>query len=434
MRKLKVVVIGAGGRGLHYAKIMRQMEEKYEVVAVADPIENYRNQVKDLYNLADDMCFDDYHPLFSLGKVADIAVIATMDREHFEPAMMAIDLGYDLLLEKPIAPSISECIKINEAANKKGVRIVLCTVLRYTGTFKMIKDIIDSGRIGKVMSINHEECVGNIHYSHSFVRGNWGNEEKSANMLIAKSCHDLDIFQWLIGKKCKFIQSFGTLSYFKAENAPANSPEYCIERCPISNECPYNAVKIYFEETKSPAAWYRTSVTRKYPATDEAVIAGLSTTQFGKCVFKCDNNVVDHQVVNMIFEDDVTVTFTMNAFNKGGRSIHIMGTAGEIKATLNGETPILVYDFKTKETEEISLYGRDDIFTGHGGGDQGIITDMYDYFCNQYNGKSIPTIEESLYSHLMAFAAEHSRKTNTVVNLEDFILNYDSMEKVHQNP
>lgn len=367
MKRLKVVLIGAGGRGITYTDIMADLPEQFEVVAVAEPIDNRREYIKDKHNLPENMCFKDYKPLFSLGKIADIALITTMDRDHFEPAMMAIDLNYDLLLEKPITPTPEECIKLRDNAQKHGVRVVICTVLRYTSLFCKLKEIINSGKIGKVMSINHEEGVEFAHQSHSFVRGNWGNSERSSFMLLQKSCHDIDILQWLLDKKCKKVQSFGSLDYFIKENAPENSPEFCIEGCPVEETCPYNAVKLYLE---SDSEWFRTSSTKSVNPTDEDVKKAISETDYGRCVFKCNNNVVDHQTVNMLFEDNVTVTFTMNAFNSGGRYINIYGTKGEIRAALKGDAPISLYLNETKETEEIPSTGSDGILGGHGGGDE----------------------------------------------------------------
>ena len=350
-------------------------------------------------------------PPMNFGRVR----AATMDRDHFEPAMMAIDLGYDLMLEKPITPTPEQCIALTENAEKHGVRVVICTVLRYTPLFIKLKEIIDSGRIGKVMSINHEECVEFVHQSHSFVRGNWGNSERSSVMLLQKSCHDMDILQWLLGKKCKKVQSFGSLSYFTAENAPEGAPERCIEGCPVGDTCIYNSVKLYLE---SDSNWFRSAATKLVKSSDEDVKKSLLESNYGKCVFHCDNDVVDHQTVNMLFEDDVTVTFTMNAFNTGGRYINIYGTKGEIRAALKGDTPIKVYDIVSKETEEIPSSGTDGVLGGHGGGDAGIIKTLYSYMIGEYNGVSVPTIQESCYNHLITFAADHARKTGTVVDVE----------------
>lgn len=419
MRKIKAILIGAGSRGTCYTDIMAKYPEKFQVVAVAEPIESRRNHIKELHNIPEHLCFTDYKPLLKLGKIADLAVICTMDRDHFDPSMLAIELGYDLLLEKPITPTAEECVKITKAAEKHNVKVVICTVLRYTSLFIRLKDIIDSGKIGDVISVNHEECVGNVHQSHSFVRGRWGNFEKSSTMLLQKSCHDIDILQWLIGKKCKKVQSFGALTYFVKKNAPISSPDYCVEGCPVGETCPYNAVKLYFDDKDNN--WFRKAATELYAPTDDDVLKAITEKQYGKCVYKCNNNVVDHQTVNMLFEDDITLTFTMNAFNKGGRFIHIMGTKGELRAALSGDEPIRLYDFEAKETTEIPSTGMDGINGGHGGGDDGIVYTLYDYLTENYNGKSIPTIEESCYNHLLTFAAEESRINGTVVDVEKYI-------------
>ena len=419
MKKIKVILIGAGNRGDCYTSYMAKMPEKFEVVAVAEPIDSRREHIKERHNIPDEMCFTDYKPLLELGKIADMAIISTMDRDHFVPAMRAIDLKYDLLLEKPIAPTPEECVRLTENAIKNNVRVVICTVLRYTSVFNKLKYIIDSGKIGRVMSINHEECVGNVHQSHSFVRGNWGNSEKSSVMLLQKSCHDIDILQWLLGKKCKKVQSFGTLSYFKSSNAPSGAPDYCIQGCPVGESCPYNAVKLYLDDKEND--WFRGTATRKYNPTDEDVEKAISQTQYGKCVYKCDNDVVDHQTVNMLFEDDITVTFTMNAFNKGGRFINIMGTKGQVRAAIDGDVPIKIYNFETSSEEIIEFSGVDGILGGHGGGDERIVTALYDYLCGEYTENSIPTIDESCYNHLVVFAAEEARKNGCVIDVEDFI-------------
>ena len=418
MKKLTAIVLGLGSRGKIYSSTMNAMPEKYQVVGIAEPQLERREYIKKICNVPDDMCFGCWQDIFAKGKIADLAVITTMDKEHFEPAMKALELGYDVLLEKPIAPTNAECRKIYECAKKHGRKVIVCTVLRYTPLFKTIKNIIDSGEIGNVVSINHEECVGTIHYSHSFVRGNWGNCDRSSFMLLQKSCHDIDIIQWLIGKKCKQVQSFGALTYYKRENAPEGSPEYCIDGCPHGDTCHYNAVKLYLGEDATH--WFRSTSTKKPDPTDEDVTKALKETQYGKCVFKCDNNVVDHQTCNMLFEDNVTATFTMSSFTKGERHIHIYGTKGELKASTDGNTPIYKFTFDDQREETIDILAGNDITSGHGGGDFGIINDLYDYLTDNYKGKSVPDIEESYMNHETVFALEESRLTGKLIDIEDF--------------
>ncbi len=422
MKKMKVILIGAGARGVIYTDIMAENPEKFEVVAVADAEESRRNYIKEKHNLPDEMCFDDWKSLLDMGKIADVAIISTQDRLHYEPAMKAISLKYDLLLEKPVSPFAEECFNIAKAAEENDVKVIVCHVLRYAPLFIKLKELIDGGALGKVMSVNHEECVGVKNEVHSYVRGNWRRADESAPMLLAKSCHDLDILQWLIGKSCKKIQSFGALSYFTRENAPKDAPEFCIEGCPHSETCPYNAVEWYLEEKED--MFIRRACTKMANPTDDDVKKAISTTEYGKCAFKCDNDVVDHQTVNMLFEDNVTVTFTMNGFNEGGRFIHIMGTKGEVRAALDGRTPITVYSFETKETTTIDIIAKDGIWNGHGGGDAGIVETLYQYLCGDYRGSSISSIKTSCDNHLLVFAAEKSRETDTVVDIDEYIKSF----------
>ncbi len=419
MKTLRIILIGAGNRGETYTSIMKGMGDKFQVVAVAEPIASRREDIRKKHNLPENMCFADWKPLLELGKIADVALVCTMDPQHFEPAMAAMSLGYDILLEKPVSPDAAQCLKMARHASEMGVKVIVCHVLRYTAFFNTIKNAIAEGRLGDIISVNHEERVGNVHQSHSFVRGNWGNEGRSSNMLLQKSCHDLDILQWLIGKKCKKVQSFGSLRHFKAENAPENATERCIDGCPVGDSCPYNAVKIYLDDKKND--WFRTTCTREADPTDAMVEHALRTTQYGKCVYRCDNDVVDHQTVNMLFEDDVTVTFTMCAFNKGGRHIHIMGTKGELHGSMVGDGSISIYDFATRQTTQIPMVALDGINGGHGGGDGGIVGSLYDYLMGTYTGHSVSDIGISVENHLLCFAAEESRKQGTVVDMEPFV-------------
>jgi predicted dehydrogenase len=408
MSKKKVIVIGCGGRGQTYANVMKDsFDEDFEVVAVAEPVDARRNYMKEKHGLDETMCFTTWEPLLALPKLADIAVIATMDRDHYGPAMAAIEKGYDLLLEKPVAPTPEECREIQHAAEEKGVFVLVCHVLRFTKFFIALKNIIDSGEIGEVMNIQHIEGVGDVHQSHSFVRGNWGNSDESSCMILQKTCHDMDILAWLIGKKCTAVQSFGSLSYFTRENAPEGAPERCIEGCPHADTCPYNAIKLYVDDKGD---WFRCAATKEIHPTDEQVIEALWNTQYGKCVYKCNNNVVDHQTVNMKFGDDVYVDFTMSAFTKGGRVLRIMGTKGEISATMGGEK-IEVFNFITRKTRQHdcnSTASGEDITSGHGGGDYGIIYALRNLLEGK-RSKSVCTIGESCDNHMISFAAERSR-------------------------
>lgn len=429
MRQFKVIVIGAGGRGQTYTNIMAMVPEKFKVVGVAEPIDDRREYIKEKHDLTDDCCFDTWEKILDVPKFADIAIISTMDRMHTEPAIKAMELGYDLLLEKPVAPTPEECALIMQKAKEFGRKVLVCHVLRYSAFFKVLKNIIDEGKLGEIIAVEHIEGVGNAHQSHSFVRGNWGNEDKSSFMLLQKCCHDLDILQWLLGKECKRIQSFGSLSYFRRENAPEGSPERCVDGCPVSEDCPYNAMKLYYDAKGNH--WFRGAATLKPKGkdTDCEVLKAMRDTQYGKCVFKCDNNVVDHQTVNMELEGGTTISMTMSAFARGGRRLRIMGTKGDLIANMSlpADKAFDFYDFATGKAECLDIdYSNvgDSILGGHGGGDDGIIIDLYRYINGELDAADVSEIEISCKNHMLAFAAENSRRSGTVISLEEYMEKY----------
>lgn len=423
MKQYSAILIGAGLRGTIYTNEMFKLKDKFKVIGVAEPIENRKNFIKQKHGISDDMCFNSWQEILSKPKMADIAIISTMDEAHYEPALKAIELGYNILVEKPIAPTAKECADILFAAEKKGVKVLVCHVLRYTPFFKKIKQIIMDGTIGDIMSILQVEGVGNVHQSHSYVRGNWHSEKETSPMLLAKCCHDLDILQWLLDEPCEKIQSFGKLTYFTPQYAPEGAPERCIDGgCPIEDTCPYNCRKLYYESKDN--TWIRPACTKgiskgEFP-TDEDVMTALKTTDFGLCVFKANNDVVDHQTVNMQFKSGANVTLSMNAFNQGGRYIRVFGTKGELFAHMNAEK-IDVYTFEDKKCAEIPVLSNDEsILGGHGGGDAGMIYELYDYLSENYKGFCAADISISVKNHLIGFAAEKSRHEDTVENIDKF--------------
>lgn len=415
MKQLKVIVLGAGQRGQIYTNVMAKMPEQFQVVGVAEPVQMNRDYIREKHRIAPENCFESWEQILDKPKFADVAIIGTQDKMHYAPAMKALELGYDLLLEKPVAPTAKECMEIWQQAEKYGRKIMVCHVLRYTSFYSKVKELLDADVIGKVVTMTHTEGVGNLHQSHSFVRGHWGNEEKSAPMLLAKSCHDLDLMQWLMGRNCRKIQSFGNLEYFCRKNAPADAPEYCIEGCPHADTCYYNAVKLYYDDKKN--GWFRGAATGMVHPTDEDVLQVLKTTQYGKCVFKCDNDVVDHQVVNMEFEDGCTVSFTMSAFNRGGRKSNLMGTKGEMFLDFEGDE-IKIYHFDTRQFETINT--RTGAVSGHGGGDDGIVLALYDYLTGAKTAEEVSEIGISCRNHLLVFAAEQARAQGSVVDTAQF--------------
>ena len=420
-KKISAILIGAGNRGKVYTDDMAKYPELCEVVGVAEPIEARRQYIAEKHNVPAEHVFADWRDLLALPKIADACIICTMDQEHTEPAILAIDKGYEILLEKPVAANPEECMKIANYAEEKGINVLVCHVLRYTPFFMKLKNLIDDGYVGKVMQIRHTEDVGHLHQSHSFVRGNWSNSDRSTPMILQKCCHDLDILQWLVGEKCTRVQSFGSLSYFTKENCPEGAPLRCTDGCPAADTCHYHVEKVYL--SGDDHMWMKEAVAKCPNPTKEQILAALRENEFGRCVFQTDNNVVDHQVVNMEFEGGATASLSMAAFNEGGRDIYVMGTDGSLHGRM--KDPYFTYfSFKTGETTKIMI---DDAAKtsehfggGHGGGDQGIMAAFFARMNGTYTGKSISSVRQSVDNHLMAFAAEKSRITGNTVSLADY--------------
>ncbi len=299
---MKAVLVGAGDRGARaYAPYAKNHPHELEIVAVAEKDEARRDIFAKEHGLSASQCFATWEEMFEQNIEADVAIICTLDRQHHDPTVKAVEKGYHVLLEKPMSPDPAECISMTKAAKEHEKLLTICHVLRYTPFWQQIKEIIDRGDIGEIVSIQLNENVEVMHMSHSFVRGNWNNSDESSPMILQKSCHDMDILMYLMDQPCKRVSSFGSLMHFKKEHAPKNGPERCLDGCPIENECPFHAGKYYLGEGRGWA--------RKFTTDDsnEGVIHALNTTDYGKCVYRSNNNVVDHQVVNLEFENGAIV-------------------------------------------------------------------------------------------------------------------------------
>lgn len=414
MKKVKVIVVGAGGRGGVYAKYALDNPKKMEVIGVAEPRKFYRETMQQTYNIPDKNVFIDWRQVAEQDKFADVVIIATQDNMHTEPALALIDKGYHILLEKPMAPTEAECQQITEAAIAKGVMFGVCHVLRYTQYTKILKEIIDSGAIGEIVCMQHVEPVGFWHQAHSFVRGNWNNEARSSSMLLAKSCHDIDWISYIMDSKCQSVSSFGSLKHFCKTDKPAGAGMRCLD-CAIEAECPYSAKRFYLGKVENnDLGWPLNVLTPDTTVT--GVTKALQEGDYGRCVYECDNDVVDNQIVNMAFTGGRHVSFIMTAFNGGGgRKTSLFGTKGEI---YGDSDKIRLYDFMTQEWQDIDIsIGDHTAAGGHGGGDTGLMEAFIAAVGEGKPDKILSGAEASLQSHLMVFAAEKSRKAHRVVDL-----------------
>lgn len=401
-----VAIAGLGLRGFHtYGQYQKIHPERMLVTAIADvDPKTLAAAAKDL-NVPAECCFSSAEELLSKEKLADVLIVATQDRQHLAHTVAGLRLGYDVILEKPIAITPQDCLTIRNEAEKSGRVVAVCHVLRYTMFYRTIKEVIDSGRIGKIVNVDAVENVGYWHQAHSFVRGNWRNSQTSSPMILAKSCHDLDILNFLIGEKCKRLSSYGSLKFFRAENRPQGAADRCLD-CKYRSGCVYSATEFYLSpDSLKEHEWFCYAVSPD--GTHESLENALREGAYGRCVFACDNDVVDHQVVAMEYENGITATLTMSAFSSEMyRTVRIMGTHGEIEASQK-DNVVRVTPFGGKtEYYDINVLASD--LSGHGGGDNQMMTDFFARI-TEGKGRLSSSIAESVSSHMMAFAAEYSR-------------------------
>jgi predicted dehydrogenase len=412
MAPVSVIVIGAGQRGAGYARWAWRNPDRASVVAVAEPDEARRARLAAEHRIAAGNAVADWRQLAERGRLADAVLICTQDRMHAGPAEAFAALGYHILLEKPMAPDEAACRRIVAAVEKAGVMLAVGHVLRYTPYTRAVKEIVDSGQLGDIMSVQHLEPVGFWHHAHSYVRGNWRRADLAASMLMAKSCHDLDWLQYILGRVPLRVSSFGSLAHFTAAGRPEGAADRCVT-CPAEPGCPYSAPRFYGDLLeRGEHGWPLSVVIDDY--TPAALDEALRDGPYGRCVYACDNDVVDHQVVTLEFPGATTATFTMTAFSEAApRSTRLFGTRAELAG--DGRT-LRVYDFLTRTERLLTPVsaGAVNSADGHGGGDAGLMDAFTAAVAAGNPGLIKSGPRESLASHLAVFAAERARLNGTV--------------------
>jgi len=414
---VRVILVGAGIRGDIYGHWISEHPGRARVVAVADPDPDRRADAADLHGLAEAATAADWRELVADPRRADAAIITTQDAQHVAPAVAFAEAGYDILLEKPIAPTEGECRQVVDAVRHNKVVFGVCHVLRYAPYTRALRELLAAGRIGEIVSVDHIEPVGFAHYAHSYVRGNWRRAETSAPMLLAKSGHDLDWLRFVVGRPVRTVSSFGGLKLFRPENRPAGAADRCTD-CSLQQTCAYSAVRIYRDHLAAGDLHWPLRVLTPRPDA-ESVAAALRTGPYGRCVWACDNDVVDHQVVALEFDGGATATFTMTAFTTSRpRQTHLFGTLGEIYCD---GTRIRVTDFRTLRTEtldvEVPVSPDDPLLSGHVGGDAGLMDAFITAVATRDTGWIGTTADEALAAHHLVFAAEQSRREGRTVTI-----------------
>ncbi len=415
-KQITAIIAGAGGRGTTYAQFAQEHPDRLRIVGVAEPREWNRQHLVNTYNLPAENVYSDWRDLAARPRFADMVIIATQDAMHVDPAVAFAQKGYAMLLEKPMAPNEADCKRIIQAVKEDNILFGVCHVMRYTRYTQMLKQVVDSGAIGEVVSVQHLEPVGYWHQAHSFVRGNWRNETESSFMLLAKSCHDLDWLRYIVGEPCRSVSSFGSLEHFKKSAKPAGAGDAtrCLH-CAYEPRCPYSAKKIYIEDrlSKGYTGWPVDVLTPE--PTLETVTAALENGPYGRCVYECDNDVVDHQVVNLLYENGATASFTMiGASQHGDRQTAVFGTLGELRGDL---AKIAHYDYMSGQTEIIHPVPEDVQQGGHWDGDINVLKAFIHAVATGDRSGILSGAEETLETHLTVFAAEESRREGRTVRV-----------------
>lgn len=464
-KPLKAILFGAGARGAEsYGPYAIAHPDQIQFVAVAEPRTSRRETFAALHSIPEEGCFETWQQALEKEFPADVVINCTQDQMHAGSSIPALKAGFDMLLEKPIAHSLEDAISIVQAAEQAGRYLQICHVLRYTDFFNKIKSLLDENRLGQVITISHRENVAAWHMAHSFVRGNWRREDLSSPMILAKCCHDLDLLTWFTGETPQSLSSFGSLVHFKPENAPPGAPPRCTDGCPVEKSCPFYAPAIYIDlvpfkfalsQSKIPLykivgsqslkrpkviqaiskviprlreltnyqGWPR-SVVSDHPGNEEALLKALREGPYGRCVYYCDNDVVDHQDVTMEFPSGITANLTMHGHShEEGRTLRIDGTHASLLAKFSFHRSFIeIHDHRSMEIEFFDFPSTVEQ-VGHGGGDAGIMRDFVQNVRDRQS--SYNSARESLESHYMAFAAEQSRREQTKINMAYFRKEYE---------
>lgn len=436
---VRLAIVGAGFRGRHvYGEWCRRRPDRARVVAVADPDPVRRDGLGDDHGVPAARRYEDWQRLLEEPAGLDAVVVATPDRVHVEPTVAALAAGVDVLLEKPIAPDRDGLEAVRTAAAGSSARVTVAHVLRYTPFFRTVKRLVDDGAIGALTGIEQAENIGYWHFAHSYVRGNWRREDLAAPMILTKACHDLDVLRWLADARWSSVASFGGLTHFRRDQAPPDAPEWCLDGCPVEDTCPFHAGRYYLEQLAGWDGWPIPTIT--HDPSHEGRVAALRTGPYGRCVYRCDNDVVDHQVVICSFANGVTATLTVSGFTADNtRTIRLFGTGGELAGDLDqGRLEVRRFDPAATAGDSIGSSREvlhvapsaatgptgqaPDTLAGHAGGDDALMDAFVADLAQESDrgAPSLPTLlADSLDGHLMALAAERSRHTGQVVGADE---------------
>ncbi len=417
MAAVTAVLIGAGLRGRHtYGRWALQHPDRLRLVALAEPDAERARILAREHGLPAERVFPDWKALLDRPALGDVAIIATGDRLHVAPALAALERGHHVLLEKPIAPTAAECQRVVAAAERAGRALQIGHVLRHTRFYQTVRELVERGELGRLVSMDMRGQVAHWHMTHSYVRGKFRNRAVAAPLLLAKSVHDLDLLAWFADRPAVRVASFGALTLYRRESAPPEAPERCTDGCPVQASCPYDAVRFYLDPPDELAAgwpWSDVSPDPSRPARRHA----LETGPYGRCVYRCDNDVVDHQVVIAEFADGLTASFGLHGHAvHEERALRLTGSRGELRGLLHAGT-IEVRRPGSLEVERREVRASP---LDHFGGDDGLLDHFTAALARGAWDGLLASGRVALEAHLIGFAAEAARSEARCVEMGDF--------------
>jgi len=416
------VIVGAGNRTGVYSRYAEENPDLLQIVGVVEPDNLRRRMIAERFHIPAEHCFDSVEAFVSVPTFAEAVFNGTMDEIHVQTTIPVLKAGYDVLLEKPIGTTEQEVLELLKVASEYKRNVMICHVLRYAPFYQEIKRRILDGVVGEIVNIQTAENVSYHHMAVSFVRGKWNSREKcKSSMLLAKCCHDLDVITWLMsGHKPTRVSSFGSLMHFRSDKAPQGAGKRCLVDCQIESECPYSAKKNYIDQGKwGWYAWRSIQHLGPNPTMEQKIESLKTDNPYGRCVWHCDNDVVDHQSVMIEFDNGATATHNMMGGSaKPCRTIHIIGTRGEIQGCMEDGFFVIRRPNQSMEegfTEErIELHVSGD---SHGGGDLSLVEDFVHVMQGNQPSVSTTSLEDSITGHLVVFAADRANEENRVVQM-----------------
>lgn len=406
MNKVKLAIIGAGVRGRYtYGEFIKKNNDICEVVAVVETKIGRRNKFKEIFDLPEDKVFEDINNFFEKEKIADAVIVCSKDDTHFSIATTALQKGYHVLVEGPVANNLDKLVHLKDLCENNKDKVFMAAMpYRYSNLFLKLKEIIGSKEVGTLVNINYNSYIGYDKYVHNFVRGNWRLDSDSAPLILTNSCYDLDILEFLTNSTCKKISSFGELNHFTRKNMQLDMSELCI-RCSKDKECPYCAQKIYLNNEEMSKSVH-------INPTKENIEEILKEGQYGQCVYSCDNNVCDNLISILKFKNNITATLNISAFTKEeNKDIRLMFTHGEVCANLKDNTISIK---KFIDDKKIMVKIQKD------NADEKLIKDFISKIKNNNLNNLKSSVISTISSHVTGFACEFSNVSESVVDVDEF--------------